>query len=228
TAANPERGRPHRLIPRSPGFRIPPTSRSVRSPGQHTVTDLGAGSGQAQSLNQSWRARAGAGRWRDVERASHRSDFPGGSAMRLPRITTRRWMLAVLVFSVILATAGRWIASGCPVGFCCGSCQTSLGGRAIVASSDHLLTNISLVGDKDSALLDVEGRKVVVRGSEVAVDGTTRCLIRSGCMASDSNGEKTNDLQDDGCSGPLSQTMVIENPQDLRSTRVISRVLDYR
>jgi hypothetical protein len=90
-------------------------------------------------------------------------------------------MLAVMVLSVLLATAGRWIASGCPVGFCCGSCQTSLGGRAIVASTYHLLTNVSLVGDKDSVLLDVDGRNVVVRGSEVAVDGTTRCLIPSGC-----------------------------------------------
>ena len=33
---------------------------------------------------------------------------------------------------------------------------------------------------------------------------------------SDSNGEKNNDLQDDSCSETLSQTMVIEKPQDLR------------
>ena len=85
--------------------------------------------------------------------------------MRLPRMTTRRWMIAVTVLSVLLATAGRWIASRCPIGFSCGSCQTSLGGRAIVASSEHLLTNISLMGDKDSAQLDVEGRDIVVRGS---------------------------------------------------------------
>jgi hypothetical protein len=97
------------------------------------------------------------------------------------RMRIRTMMLAVMVLSVILATAGRWIASGCPVGFSCGSCQTSLGGRAVVASSDHLLTNISLTGDKDSVVLDVEGRNVVVRGSEVAIDGTTRCLIPSGC-----------------------------------------------
>src|SRR5215469_13808646 len=97
--------------------------------------------------------------------------------MRVPRMTTRRWMIAVMVLSVLLATVGRWIASGCPVGFSCGSCQTSLGGRAIAASSDHLLTDIGLVGDKDSVRLDVEGRDIVVRGSEVAIDGVTRCLI---------------------------------------------------
>jgi hypothetical protein len=90
-------------------------------------------------------------------------------------------MLAVAVLSVTLATAGRWVASGCPVGFCCGSCGTSLGGRSIVASSDHLLTNVSLIGDRNSVLLDVEGRKAVVRESELVVDGTTRCLIPSGC-----------------------------------------------
>jgi hypothetical protein len=101
--------------------------------------------------------------------------------MRMPRMTTRRWMMAVMVLSVLLATAGRWIASGCPVGFSCGSCQTSLGGRAIVALSDHLLTNISLMGGKDSVRLDVEGRDIVVRGTEVAIDGATRCLIPTGC-----------------------------------------------
>jgi hypothetical protein len=93
----------------------------------------------------------------------------------------RTTMLAIMVLSVFFATAGRWIASGCPVGFCCGSCSTSLGGRAIVASSDHLLANVSLRADKESVVLDVDGRDVVVRGSEVAVDGTTRCLIPSGC-----------------------------------------------
>src|SRR5271163_1479321 len=93
----------------------------------------------------------------------------------------RTMMLAVMVLSVLLATAGRWIASGCPVGFSCGSCQISSGGRAIVASSFHLLRNVSMMGDKDSVLLDVEGRSVVVRGSEVAVDCTTRCLIPTGC-----------------------------------------------
>jgi hypothetical protein len=93
----------------------------------------------------------------------------------------RTMMLAVMALSVILATNGRWIASGCPVGFSCGSCQTSLGGLAIVVSSDHLLTNISLNSDKSSAVLNVEGRHIVVRGSEVAMDGTTRSLIPTGC-----------------------------------------------
>ena len=34
---------------------------------------------------------------------------------------------------------------------------------------------------------------------------------------SDSNGEKTNDLQDDSCSDALSQTMVIEKPPNVRA-----------
>jgi hypothetical protein len=106
-------------------------------------------------------------------------------AMRLPRMTTRLWMIAVMVLSVLLATAGRWIASGCPVGFCCGSCQTSLGGQAIVASSDHLLTNVSLVSDKNTVRHDEEGRDIVVRGSGVAIDGATRCLIPTGCKRLD-------------------------------------------
>ena len=66
-------------------------------------------------------------------------------------------MVAVTMLAVILATASHWIALGCPVGFACGACQTSLGGRMIVASSDHLLTHISLFSDTKSAVLDVEG-----------------------------------------------------------------------
>jgi hypothetical protein len=103
------------------------------------------------------------------------------SAISGVRMRIRTMMLAVGVLAVILATAGRWIASGCPVGFACGSCQTFLGARSIVVSSDHLLTNISLVCNKESAALDVEGRKVVVRGGEVAIEGKTRCLIPTGC-----------------------------------------------
>jgi hypothetical protein len=93
----------------------------------------------------------------------------------------RTMMLAVTMLAVILATASHWIASGCPIGFACGACQTSLGGRMIVASSDHLLTHISLFSDTKSAVLDVEGARIVVRGSEAAVDGTTRWLIPAGC-----------------------------------------------
>jgi hypothetical protein len=93
----------------------------------------------------------------------------------------RTMMLAVTMLAVILATASHWIASGCPIGFACGACQTSLGGRMIIASSDHLLTHISLFSDTKSAVLDVEGARIVVRESEVSVDGTTPCLIPAGC-----------------------------------------------
>src|SRR5262245_7674554 len=97
------------------------------------------------------------------------------------RMRIRTMMLAVGVLAVILATAGRWGAAGCPVGFACVSGQTSLGDRPIVVSSDNLLTNISLVDHKDSAQLDVDGRNVVIRGGEVAIEGTTRCLTPTGC-----------------------------------------------
>jgi hypothetical protein len=93
----------------------------------------------------------------------------------------RTLMLAVMILSVILAAAVRWVDSGCPVGFTCSSGQSKIGGRTIVTSSDHLLrSHISGVGGVNWALLDVEGRKVVVRGSEVAVDGATPCLIPPG------------------------------------------------
>jgi hypothetical protein len=89
-------------------------------------------------------------------------------------------MLGVMTLAIFLATAGRWIASGGPLGFPCGACMSSLGGLEIVASSDHLLTNMSLTTDKSSAVLDLEGRSIVVRGGEVAVGGTTRCVIPAG------------------------------------------------
>jgi hypothetical protein len=40
---------------------------------------------------------------------------------------------------------------------------------------------------------------------------------RQGTWGSDSNGEKNNDLPDDRCSEPLSQTMVIDKPQEFRA-----------
>ena len=55
------------------------------------------------------------------------------------------------------------LAVGDPVGFVSEGCATSQGGRAIVASSDHLQTNVSPTSDKDSPALDVEGRRVVRR-----------------------------------------------------------------
>jgi hypothetical protein len=90
-------------------------------------------------------------------------------------------LFALLALSVLLAVAVPWVANGCPVGFSCGSGQTSLHGMAIIASSDHLLTHVSLSGQKDAVTLDVEGRHVVVRGRTVDVDGTPRVLIPRGC-----------------------------------------------
>jgi hypothetical protein len=102
------------------------------------------------------------------------------------RMRIRTLMLAVMILSVILATAVRWVDSGCPVGFTCSSGQTRIGGRVIGTSSDHLLSShMSVLAGANWALLDVEGRKVVVRGREVAVDGATPCLIPAGCKRLD-------------------------------------------
>jgi hypothetical protein len=125
----------------------------------------------------------------EVERlasiAGGEGSFGDGSfqegVMRVPRMTTRRWLMAVMLIALLLATAGRWVASGCLVGLRYGSCETRLGDRAIGASSDHLLTNISLMGSKNAVQIVVEGRTVVVRGGEVTIDGTERCVIPTGC-----------------------------------------------
>jgi hypothetical protein len=56
-----------------------------------------------------------------------------------------------------------------------------LGGRAIIGSSYYFLTNISLTADQTTAVLNVGGRQVVVRGDEVAVDGAPVTLIPAEC-----------------------------------------------
>jgi hypothetical protein len=90
-------------------------------------------------------------------------------------------MMAVMVLALPLATAGRWLASGCPVGFRCGRFETRLGERAVIASSDHLLTHMSMTGKKNWVQIDLEGRAVVVRESDVTIDGVDRCVIPTGC-----------------------------------------------
>src|SRR5262249_22207026 len=100
-------------------------------------------------------------------------------AKRQTRIRTL--VIAAIALSVILASIGRWIVSGGPVGYCCGSCQTQLGGRAIIGSSYYFLTKISLMADQTRAVLNVGGRQVVVRADEVAVDGTPETLIPAEC-----------------------------------------------
>jgi hypothetical protein len=83
--------------------------------------------------------------------------------MATPRILMRTIIFAVVSLTIVLASIGRWIVSGCPVGFSCGSCQSASGGRAIVGSSYNLLTNISMTADKTEAVLDLDGRHIVVR-----------------------------------------------------------------
>jgi hypothetical protein len=101
--------------------------------------------------------------------------------MATPRILMRTIIFGVVSLTIVLASIGRWIVSGCPVGFSCGSCQSASGGRTILGSSYNLLTNISMTADKTVAVLDLAGRHVVVRGNELAVDGTARNSIPPGC-----------------------------------------------
>ncbi|MFO0891171.1 MAG: hypothetical protein U0790_18760 [Isosphaeraceae bacterium] len=80
----------------------------------------------------------------------------------------------------LLATAIRWLASGCPLGWPIGSCVTKVGGLDVVASSDHLLTNIGLRTSGNSVILNVEGRSVVIRNGELLIEGAVECLIPPG------------------------------------------------
>ena len=101
--------------------------------------------------------------------------------MARARFRVRTVMLLVMLLAVLLATAGRWVVTGCPIGYQCGSCIAFLKGRKIVASSDHLLGNISLETRSDSATLFVEGRQIAVRSDEAVIDGTTSVKIPAAC-----------------------------------------------
>ena len=52
-----------------------------------------------------WRGQPGEGRCWDLARVIQESDLAGVSAMRLPRMTTRRWMVVVAVVAPILCAA---------------------------------------------------------------------------------------------------------------------------
>ena len=97
------------------------------------------------------------------------------------RIWIKRLIITALGLIVFLAATGRWFASGCPVGFACGYCQSSLGGRAILASSDHLFETTSMTCDGTSADLSVGGKRILVHGEEVTVDGSAVSVIPAGC-----------------------------------------------
>jgi hypothetical protein len=86
---------------------------------------------------------------------------------------------ALAAFFVVKAV--RWVASGCPLGFACGSCASELTGRKVFASSDHLLMNLKLHAMKASTRIDIEGRHVDVAGDQVVIDKTTKFTIPSAC-----------------------------------------------
>ena len=65
-------------------------------------------------------------------------------------------------------------------------CATQLSSKGaaaaldVVASSDHLLTNIGLLTSGNSVILNVEGRSVVIRNGELLIEGAVECLIPPG------------------------------------------------
>jgi hypothetical protein len=94
----------------------------------------------------------------------------------------------LIIIALILATGvffagGRWVSLGFPIGIACGSCESSLSGRRIFASSDHLLTNLGLHSNSTYTILDVEGRHLEVKGDEVTIDKTTKLSVPAGCKS---------------------------------------------
>jgi hypothetical protein len=96
----------------------------------------------------------------------------------------QRWLIAVgTILSVLfLAKAAFWIAAGCPTGHEVTSSSVSQGdGRAITTSSDHLLTADTLTGDPENAVLELAGRRIVVKGNEASINGVTRIAFPAAC-----------------------------------------------
>jgi hypothetical protein len=101
-------------------------------------------------------------------------------------MSRRRKRIGIALLSAALAAffvvkTVRWVNSGCPVGFACGSCASELTGRRVVASSDHLLTKLDLHAMKTSTSIDIEGRHVEVAGDQVVIDKATKITIPSAC-----------------------------------------------
>ena len=105
----------------------------------------------------------------------------------MPRKHVKTFALFVAGLAIVLASVGHWIASGCPVGYHCGSCQTSLGEIVIFGASDHLLTGVSLTSDKDSAELDLGGWHIVISDGSIAIDGNVLCSIPARARNSNSS-----------------------------------------
>ena len=101
--------------------------------------------------------------------------------MPMPRKHVKTFALFVAGLAIVLASVGHWIASGCPVGYHCASCQTNLGDIVIFGASDHLLTGASLTSDKDSAELDLGGWHIKVCDGSIAIDGNVLCSIPGAC-----------------------------------------------
>ena len=107
---------------------------------------------------------------------------------RISDMTRSQNRYILIIIALILATGvfiagGRWVSLGFPIGIACGSCESSLSGRRIFASSDHLLTNLGLHSNSAYTILDVEGRHLEVKGDEVTIDKTTKLSLPAGCKS---------------------------------------------
>jgi hypothetical protein len=107
---------------------------------------------------------------------------------RIANMTNTQKFYIFIISAMLLATGiffagGRWVSLGFPIGIACGSCESSLSGRRIFASSDHLLTNLGLRTNSTYSILDVEGRHLEVRGDEVTMDTTTKLSLPAGCKS---------------------------------------------
>jgi hypothetical protein len=110
------------------------------------------------------------------------------TSRRIGDMTTTQKHHILIIMAMILAigiffVGGRWVSSGFPIGIACGSCETSLDGRRIFASSDHLLTKLGLRTNSTSSILDVEGRHIEVKGDNATIDKTTKVSLPTGCKS---------------------------------------------
>ena len=97
------------------------------------------------------------------------------------RFRLRTLLILVALLALVLATAGRWVASGCPMGVTCGSGTATFNGRMFTASSDRLLGNVGVSIRSDCAELNVEGRRIIIRNDEAVIDDGLSVVIPIGC-----------------------------------------------
>ena len=96
----------------------------------------------------------------------------------------RRWLIPVAVLACLgfLAKSLHWASEGCPMGFSMGSCASNItGGRSIVASSDHLLDEVTLAANALSAVIKLGKTRVVILGDVATIDRSTEFSLPAAC-----------------------------------------------